>query len=206
MNTESVKPRLPCLQQLFLSQSDPLQLITPDNVDPKVHERERAALKNGLLDRCPREAWSHDYYTFGSPHPILINKGHDIQLQRLHEALVLAVTNIVERWWTDSDANFPARMPLEPQEESLLRWIETDAADSFRPIKRCLGSWRPDFLIEEACSHLDGDPATAENFRICEINARFSFSGFLIGAYGQDAIFGNEEHDGKFVKAAEPER
>jgi hypothetical protein len=46
---------------------------------------------------------------------------HDRNLRELHEALVLAITNIVERWWTDIDAKLPQRMPLEPQEEDLLR-------------------------------------------------------------------------------------
>ena len=46
---------------------------------------------------------------------------HDRNLQELNEALVLAITNIVERWWTDIDAKLPQRMPLAPQEEDLLR-------------------------------------------------------------------------------------
>ncbi|TDZ17179.1 hypothetical protein Cob_v009930 [Colletotrichum orbiculare MAFF 240422] len=45
----------------------------------------------------------------------------------------------------------------------------------------CLGSWRPDFLVEDG---EEGD----EIFRITEINARFSFNGFIHEAYGQEVI------------------
>lgn len=38
-----------------------------------------------------------------------------------HDALVTAVVNIVDRWWTDTDANFPARMPLEAPVEAALQ-------------------------------------------------------------------------------------
>lgn len=44
-----------------------------------------------------------------------------------------------------------------------------------------LGSWRPDFLIEQ-------DSAGDENFRISEINARFSFNGLMHEAYAQQAL------------------
>lgn len=49
-----------------------------------------------------------------------------------------------------------------------------------------LGSWRPDFLVEEIQSDDDGE--FLENFRITEINARFSFNGFMHEAYGQQAL------------------
>ncbi|CAG8252793.1 unnamed protein product [Penicillium olsonii] len=69
-------------------------------------------------------------------------------------------------------------MPLDEHEESLLK-----------------GSWRPDFLIEEVPAA--NGQGTKEQFRICEINARFAFNGFLISAYGQDALLalGAEDHD-----------
>jgi hypothetical protein len=44
-----------------------------------------------------------------------------------------------------------------------------------------LGSWRPDFLVADENNN-------DENFRITEINARFSFNGFLHAAYGQGAV------------------
>lgn len=41
------------------------------------------------------------------------------------------------------------------------------------------GSWRPDFLIEYSQS--------GDEYRICEINARFLFNGYLHTAFGQQA-------------------
>lgn len=46
---------------------------------------------------------------------------------------------------------------------------------------KCLGSWRPDFLVEK-------DEHQEENYRITEINARFSFNGFMHEAYGQQVL------------------
>ena len=45
--------------------------------------------------------------------------------------------------------------------------------------RSCQGSWRPDFLLEIVNS--------TEQHRICEINGRFAFNGFLHTAYGQQA-------------------
>jgi hypothetical protein len=47
------------------------------------------------------------------------------------------------------------------------------------------GSWRPDFLVEEM-KCVDG--TIVENFRITEINARFSFNAFLHATYGHMAL------------------
>jgi len=49
------------------------------------------------------------------------------------------------------------------------------------PYRGRLGSWRPDFLIEQ-------DSAGDENFRISEINSRFSFNGLMHEAYAQQAL------------------
>ncbi|KZL80922.1 hypothetical protein CI238_06647 [Colletotrichum incanum] len=103
-------------------------------------------------------------------------------MQDLHNALTIAVIDIVQRWWTDEDARFPERMPLEPKEEELLKWIERQvSAGNLQEFSRRLGSWRPDFLVEEDEHH-------EESYRITEINARFSFNGFMHGAYGQEAL------------------
>lgn len=49
----------------------------------------------------------------------------------------------------------------------------------------CRGSWRPDFLVEDG--HVENGVVT-EKFRITEINARFSFNGFMHEVHGQDAL------------------
>jgi hypothetical protein len=57
-----------------------------------------------------------------------------------------------------------------------------------------LGSWRPDFLIEQ-------NEAGNERLRISEINTRFSFNGLMHDVYVQQAmrdIGVNGEHNGLF--------
>lgn len=65
-----------------------------------------------------------------------------------------------------------------------------------------MGSWRPDFLVEDG-------PDGEENFRITEINARFSFNGFMHAAYGQQALAlavqGQGSEATRLVGATEPE-
>ena len=65
-------------------------------------------------------------------------------------------------------------------------------------ISECLGSWRPDFLVEE-------DEHGEEQYRITEINARFCFNGFIHEAYGQEALNMCLAQDSKLVGATDPE-
>ncbi|KAH1819186.1 hypothetical protein KXX35_002341 [Aspergillus fumigatus] len=136
------------------------------------------------LEKCsPRDTWVADAHQKSAPYPILGNEAHQRQLADLSEALVLAITNIVQRWWSDVHARFPERMPIDPLEEKLLRWMEGLGADVLRPYRFVQGSWRPDFLLESS-----EDPEQIENYRICEINARFFSNGFLFTAFGQQAL------------------
>lgn len=54
------------------------------------------------------------------PHPSLVPRKFLDDLEYFHEAFAAALTNIVQRWFADSAANFPSRMPLEPLERQLL--------------------------------------------------------------------------------------
>lgn len=56
-----------------------------------------------------------------------------------------------------------------------------------RPFSACLGSWRPDFLVETR--RFATKEVVEERFIITEINARFSFNGFVHEAYGQQALY-----------------
>jgi hypothetical protein len=69
----------------------------------------------------PRETWVGDAHRKSAPYPVLGSKAHQRQLSELSEALVLAITDIVERWWSDAEARFPERMPIDPMEEKLLQ-------------------------------------------------------------------------------------
>lgn len=50
-----------------------------------------------------------------------------------------------------------------------------------------MGSWRPDFLVENYQFSQRGT-VVEESFAITEINARFSFNGFMHAAHGQHAL------------------
>ncbi|KAF8169828.1 hypothetical protein K438DRAFT_1909450 [Mycena galopus ATCC 62051] len=194
------------LQQIILSQSSSASRLThPNETDISLRRQEKHRLEASLEASCPRSTWPKDSHLACSPHPILINSQHDAAVRAIHEALVLAITSIVERWWTDTEANFPQRMPLEPQEEALLQWIDTLAPETLAPYRERLGSWRPDFLVESVA-----DPTTLsgtrEQFRICEINARFCWNGFLHTAYGQQALVDLDAETNGFVGATDPKQ
>ncbi|KGO76100.1 hypothetical protein PITC_006430 [Penicillium italicum] len=123
------------------------------------------------------------------PDADISEKARNVYVSRLKEwssswpagsALRLAIEDIIQRWWTDEEAQFPQRMPLEPGEEDLLRWIHSNPG-LFPPWKERQGSWRPDFLVEI-------DEAGMEAFHICEINARFCWNGFMLVSFGQDSL------------------
>ena len=88
---------------------------------PAAYEREQEIAEAHLLNLCPPNIWPKGSYRNTCPRPIIVTKEHQKQLEELHEALTTAITDIVERWWTDDEARFPARMPLEKQEVELLQ-------------------------------------------------------------------------------------
>lgn len=111
----------PRLRQICLLASDTKKAVSALEADSSTRAEEKRQLGAQLLRQYPQEAWPKETYRYACPHPILVHPQHVENLRNLHQALVLAVVNIVERWWTDTAANFPARMPLEPHEEDLLR-------------------------------------------------------------------------------------
>ncbi|KAF7349305.1 Circularly permuted ATP-grasp type 2 [Mycena sanguinolenta] len=192
------------LRQISLSQSKSgSQLTHPGETDSSLRTQEKLRLQASLETSCRRSTWPKDSHLACSPHPILITSQHDAAVRAIHEALVLAIASIVERWWTDSAADFPQRMPLEPGEEALLRWLDTLHPDILPPYP--LGSWRPDFLVENVV-----DPTTTsgtrEQFRICEINSRFCWNGFLHLPYGQQALVDLGAETNGFVGAVDPKQ
>ena len=72
-----------------------------------------------------------------------------------------------------------------------------------------MGSWRPDFLIENhPCANQN--TTVEENFTITEINGRFSFNGFMHETYGQyalnESLRGNSAGAAGLVGATDPEK
>jgi hypothetical protein len=104
------------MQQFHMGSSPFCSEINETSLDEQ-HEKLQAT----LLGLCPAHLWHNGSYSAGCPRPILINKHHQQRLERLHEALVISITDIVQRWWSDGDARFPERMPLRREEEDLLK-------------------------------------------------------------------------------------
>lgn len=43
------------------------------------------------------------------------------RFDQIQSAVGKAVTNIIERWFSDKEADFPSRMPIEKHEEDVLK-------------------------------------------------------------------------------------
>ncbi|KAM0480058.1 hypothetical protein ACHAP7_005266 [Fusarium lateritium] len=102
------------------------------------------------------------------------------KLEQLHILLGRVFIDIVERWFTDEDARFPERMPLDPSEEALLRWVSSSGCIPDYPDHG--GIWRSDLLFGRSADGLDD-----ESPYICEINGRLplnAVTGIALGANG----------------------
>ncbi|KAF5706281.1 multidrug transporter [Fusarium mundagurra] len=179
-----------------------IRSISQQNFDVASFSSEEARFQERLLKLCPANLWPKASYTKGCPRPVLVGRHHQQQLNDLHEAFAAAITDVVQRWWNDRDARFPERMPLEVKEEELLQWIEGQVLIGNLPqFSQCRGSWRPDFLVED-------NSQREENYCITEINARFSFNGFMHEAYGQaatnESIGSIESAETELVPATDP--
>lgn len=56
-----------------------------------------------------------------SPHPMLMPRSFIEHLKEFQRLLFVAISNILDRWWEDTEAGFSSRMPLESHEESVLK-------------------------------------------------------------------------------------
>ncbi|EAW23663.1 uncharacterized protein NFIA_032270 [Aspergillus fischeri NRRL 181] len=132
------------------------------------------------------------------PHPVLVPNTFMASLKEFHVALSAALTNIVQRWVVDEKADLPSRMPLERQEEDLLKWIHEITEDELFPAyDGHQGNWRPDFLL----------PANeADGFKVCEINARFPSNGLDLNARVYKALANSETKPPDLDVAGDPGR
>jgi hypothetical protein len=85
------------------------------------YAQEHAKSEAALLAMCAQHLWFKDSYKAVCPRPILIGEHHQKQMEVLHESLTAALVDIAQRWFSDEEARFPERMPVEPEEEDLLR-------------------------------------------------------------------------------------
>lgn len=110
------------LQQVHLGIGpDCLMPVASYQGEKDIYAKEHELLQARILQLCPAHIWYHGSNELSCPRPILVKPQHQEQLSRLHNALVVAIADIVQRWWADPDARFPDRMPLASQEEQLLR-------------------------------------------------------------------------------------
>nr|WNZ75480.1 hypothetical protein [Trichoderma harzianum] len=176
-------------------------VLTAD-ADETFYKWEHETLKAKLMRLCPPPLWPAESYKAYCPRPILINGHHQSALRELSDALVTSVTDIVSRWWLDADAQLPKRMPLGEKEQDLLKYVGLQSIIGRLPdYEACRGSWRPDFMVEEIKTR---DGVAVENFRITEINARFSFNGFMHATYGHMALEDTGMGSHGLVSAAQP--
>ncbi|RHZ44307.1 uncharacterized protein CDV56_101192 [Aspergillus thermomutatus] len=157
------------LKQIAVAASREGKLVTADDLcsDRKQHEED--LFKSAFTTPHPHvgKEWSDADRV--SPYPLLVPEYFVENAKQLQEALAIAVANIVERWAETGEGgdSLSQRMPLQPHEDALLRWIHQKSKEGvIPPFKERMGHWRPDILLSTTD---DGDLS----FRICEINARF---------------------------------
>lgn len=112
------------MQQIHLVEQSPgyeRVVVCDEKIKADVYAQEHEKLEATLLDMCAAHLWHNGSYSAVCPRPILIGPHHQQQLEDLHGALTTAITDIVERWWTDDEAQMPQRMPLQPEEEEHLK-------------------------------------------------------------------------------------
>lgn len=98
------------------------QYVSPQDSDAATRQALIDTLRSNILKCSPPDTWgAGDVYETCSPHPVLMTPAHKKQLENLSGALATAIFDIVDRWWRDTEARFPERMPIEPFEEDLLR-------------------------------------------------------------------------------------
>ncbi|OIW24938.1 hypothetical protein CONLIGDRAFT_684835 [Coniochaeta ligniaria NRRL 30616] len=114
---------------------------------------------------------------FMSAGQFYFSQEHYNRVEELHAALDKATSDIVDRWYSDEKAAFPARMPLRANEDNILRWISGAGRAVVPPFKVRQGNWRPDYLLEKVVLP---DGTVTENLKLCEINARFPWNAFIV--------------------------
>ncbi len=95
------------------------EIVGAEKAGEKMQNEESKAMQTSLLSSSP--TWIQDTHCQFSPFPIVVTKQKLQILDDLHDLLTTAIVNIVERWWTDKEARFPERMPIEQYEGDLLR-------------------------------------------------------------------------------------
>ena len=165
-------PEQPAFVQLSVKASADLKQMVPA-------EKTSLASRAEELDTM-RQTWVRELPTADlsiirprvSPHVIAIPESKLAQFERLHSILARALQDIVERWFADKDARFPERMPVEPREEKILRWVVSSGL--VPEWKDHAGIWRSDVLFGRS-----KDGSDDEYPYICELNGRLPINGVI---------------------------
>lgn len=158
----------PSIQQISLSLSAERNAIAPATCANNSRlERDLKAVRDHVEPLFADAEAPISFTQRMSPFNICITRQFARTLESVHRLLDRALVDIVERWFSDTKADFPSRMPLEPHEEEVLRWICSQ--EQMLDFRKRSGMWRTDFLIHNR---------NTEAAKICEINARIPFNGF----------------------------
>lgn len=122
LSQTQTQSQIPYLTQLSLSATmTPQNPIHPDQLDPSIRLHDRETIYTSLANNSRPYGKIPSATNRLSPFPVLLPRRFIQNLEFFNEALMLALENIVERWWRDEEAEFPARMPIDAQAEELLR-------------------------------------------------------------------------------------
>lgn len=108
--------------------------------------------------------WPEDVF---NPYPFVLSEEEVGRLMRLGRAVHAGIHAVVRNF--ANDERIRARYLLDPQLEAIL--------EEAREQPYAIGMFRPDFVIDES-----------GEFRVCEINARFSANGYAINAIVDGAL------------------
>lgn len=115
-----IDERKTAIQQISLSHTlREERLILATEADKSTRWKDIQEMQNILLQFGG--GWQSEIRSRGTPDPILVPSVHLQELRQLQGALTAAVTNIIDRWWIDTESQFPQRMPVERHEEEVLR-------------------------------------------------------------------------------------
>lgn len=121
---KSSAPNPSSLKQVFIPRSiETRTLVHPATVRLEVRERAVEALRARAAevtdDSLPEQV--QKIRERFAPYSVHVSKSIEAEIEHLSTALTKALYDIVGRWFSDTEADFPGRMPLEEHEEDLLR-------------------------------------------------------------------------------------
>jgi len=113
----------PAIEQISVSLSLERNAIAPaSSVSPQRCKHERKVVLDDVL-QSNGSPMTFDVHDRMAPFNMCISIRFADHVRGLHRALDKALVDVVQRWYSDKEANFSKRMPLEKHEEDLLEWI-----------------------------------------------------------------------------------